>query len=238
MQQQERDLISGLFDRLKPFESQPRDGEVEQFIWDRASKQPASAYLLVQTVLVQEQALKAAQERIAELEAKVAAAAPQPEAGFLGSAPKIGPWGAPRASVPQTSVPQTSVPQATGAPAPAASMVPSTRSPMQAAVSPQQQPAAGGSFLRTAMMTAAGVAGGALLFEGIRGLMGSNPGPFGGQSQAALGGTTDPTPPELLPPNSSMQQQQAFADDQAGADDYDTASLDDGSGGGDDDSWA
>ena len=46
---------------------------------------------------------------------------------------------------------------------------------MQAAVSPQQQPAAGGSFLRTAMMTAAGVAGGALLFEGIRGLMGSNP---------------------------------------------------------------
>ena len=37
MQQQERDLISGLFDRLKPFESQPRDNEVEQFIWDRAS---------------------------------------------------------------------------------------------------------------------------------------------------------------------------------------------------------
>jgi hypothetical protein len=227
MQQQERDLISGLFDRLKPFESQPRDNEVEQFIWDRASKQPASAYLLVQTVLVQEQALKAAQERIAELEAKAAAAAPQPEAGFLGSAPKIGPWGAPRTSVPQT--------QAT--PAPGTSMAPSTRSPLQAAVSPQQQPAAGGSFLRTAMMTAAGVAGGALLFEGIRGLMGSNPGPFG-QQQAAFGGTTDSTPPELLPPDSSMQQQQAFADDQAGAEDYDTASLDDGSGGGDDDSWA
>lgn len=226
MQQQERDLISGLFDRLKPFESQPRDGEVEQFIWDRASKQPASAYLLVQTVLVQEQALKAAQERIAELEAKAAAAAPQPEAGFLGSAPKIGPWGAPRTSVPQTQA----------APAPGATMVPSTRSPLQAAVSPQQQPAAGGSFLRTAMMTAAGVAGGALLFEGIRGLMGSNPGPFGGQQQA-FGGTPDSTPPELLPPDSA-QQQQAFADDQAGADDYDTASLDDGSGGGDDDSWA
>lgn len=83
MQQQERDLISGLFDRLKPFESQPRDNEVEQFIWDRASKQPASAYLLVQTVLVQEQALKAAQDRIAELEAK---AAPQPEAGRFSPA--------------------------------------------------------------------------------------------------------------------------------------------------------
>ena len=225
MQQQERDLISGLFDRLKPFESQPRDGEVEQFIWDRASKQPASAYLLVQTVLVQEQALKAAQERIAELEAKVAAAAPQPEAGFLGSAPKIGPWGAPRTSVPQTQA------------APGASMVAPTRSPLQAAVSPPQQPAAGGSFLRTAMMTAAGVAGGALLFEGIRGLMGSNPGPFGGQQQA-FGGTPDAsTPPELLPPDSSMQQQ-AYADDQQGQGDYDTASLDDGGGAGDDDSWA
>jgi len=226
MQQQERDLISGLFDRLKPFESQPRDGEVEQFIWDRASKQPASAYLLVQTVLVQEQALKAAQDRIAELEARVSAAAPQPDAGFLGSAPKIGPWGAPRTSVPPTST----------APAPAASMVPSTRSPLQAAVAPQQQPAAGGSFLRTAMMTAAGVAGGALLFEGIRNLMGSNPGPFGGQQQA-FGGTSDTTPPELLPPDSSAQQQ-AYADGQQGQDDYDTASLDDGGGTGDDDSWA
>ena len=74
MQQQERDLISGLFDRLKPFETQPRDREAEQFINGFATQQPAAPYLLVQTVLVQEQALKAAQERIAELEAKTEAA--------------------------------------------------------------------------------------------------------------------------------------------------------------------
>lgn len=222
MQQQERDLISGLFDRLKPFESQPRDGEVESFIRALATQQPAAPYLLVQTVLVQEQALKAAQERIAELEAKTAGA-PAASPGFLGSAPKIGPWGAPAG----TATPRTSVP----------TTAPTTRSPLQAAVAPQQQAAGGGSFLRTAMMTAAGVAGGALLFEGIRGLMGSNPGPFG-QQQSAMGGTT---PPELMPPDSAsqQQQQQAFADDQSGAEDYDTASLDDGSGGmGDDDSWA
>lgn len=215
MQQQERDLISGLFDRLKPFESQPRDGEAESFIKGLAAQQPASTYLLVQTVLVQEQALKAAQERIAELEAKAGAAQPAP-AGFLGSAPRIGPWGAAAASeAPRTSVPST---------------VPSTRSPLQAALAPQQQPA-GGGFLRTAMATAAGVAGGALLFEGIRGLMGSNP--FG-QPQAAMGGTT---PPELLPPDAQPDQQQAFADDQAGTPDYDTAAVDDGGLGGDDDSW-
>lgn len=219
MQQQERDLISGLFERLKPFESQPRDGEAESFIKGLATQQPAAPYLLVQTVLVQEQALKAAQERIAELEAKAVTAQPA-AAGFLGSAPQIGPWGGAAASAaPRTSVPSTQ---------------PSTRSPLQAALAPQQQqqPPAGGSFLRTAMATAAGVAGGALLFEGIRGLMGSNP--FG-QQQTAAGGTT---PPELLPPASSAEQQQAHADDQAGAGDYDTAALDDGGFGGDDDSWA
>jgi len=218
MQQQERDLISGLFDRLKPFESQVRDGEAESFIKGLAAQQPAAPYLLVQTVLVQEQALKAAQERIAELEAKAGTTQPA-AAGFLGSAPPIGPWGAAAASAaPRTSVPSTA---------------PSTRSPLQAALAPQQQQQpAGGSFLRTAMATAAGVAGGALLFEGIRGLMGSNP--FG-QQQAAMGGTT---PPELLPPDSSTQQQQALADDQAGAGEYDTAALDDGGFGDDDDSWA
>jgi hypothetical protein len=218
MQQQERDLISGLFDRLKPFEAQPRDGEAEAFIKGLATQQPAAPYLLVQTVLVQEQALKAAQERIAELEAKAGTAQPA-TTGFLASAPPIGPWGAAAGgAAPRTSVPSTA---------------PSTRSPLQAALAPQQQqqPPAGGSFLRTAMATAAGVAGGALLFEGIRGLMGSNP--FG-QQQAAMGGST---PPELLPPDSSTQQQ-AFADDQAGAVDYDTAAADDGGFGGDDDSWA
>lgn len=218
MQQQERDLISGLFDRLKPFESQPRDGEAESFIKGLAVQQPAAPYLLVQTVLVQEQALQAAQARIAELEARAGTAQPA-AAGFLGSAPQIGPWGGAAASAaPRASVPSTA---------------PSSRSPLQAALSPQQQqPQAGGSFLRTAMATAAGVAGGALLFEGIRGLMGSNP--FG-QQQTAAGGTT---PPELRPPDSSAQQQQALADDQAGAGDYDTAALDDGGFGGDDDSWA
>ena len=70
MQNQERELITGLFGRLQPFESQPRDAEADALIRDLAARQPASAYLLVQTVLVQEQALKAAQERIAELEAK------------------------------------------------------------------------------------------------------------------------------------------------------------------------
>jgi len=211
MQSEERELITGLFGRLQPFESQPRDGEAEALIKESVARQPAAPYLLVQTVLVQEQALKAAQERIAELEAK-AGAAPA-ASGFLGSAPKIGPWG-----------------PSGGAAAPTAPRppVPSTRSPLQAAVAPQQ--GGGGGFLRSAMATAAGVAGGALLFEGIRSLMGSNPGPFG-QAAAAQ-------PAPLLPPDS----QQALADsnpmpDDLRGEDYDTEAYDDGDTGGSDD-WA
>ena len=220
MQSQERELITGLFGRLQPFESQARDPEAEALIREGVQRQPASPYLLVQTVLVQEQALKAAQERIAELEAK-ANAAPA-ASGFLGSAPKIGPWGAA---------------QPAAAPPPPPSPVPSTRSPLQAALAPQP---AGGGFLRSAMATAAGVAGGALLFEGIRSLMGSNPGPFG-QAAAAQ-------PAPLLP----QDGQQALDDNPMPADlrnddrssDYDTAAYDDsdsdvgGDMGGSDDDWA
>jgi uncharacterized protein len=192
MQPQERDLILGLFDRLRPFDSQPRDPEAERLIADGVARQPSTPYLLTQTVLVQEQALKAAQERIAELEAKTGDA---PASGFLSSAPKIGPWGA----------------------APAA---PSTRSPLQAAVAPQPA-GGGGGFLRSALTTAAGVAGGALLFEGIRSMLGHNPGPFSTAAAAS----------PLMPPDSLPQDQLSSVDlaqDDGAADDYDMASNDGG----------
>lgn len=246
MQAQERELIAGLFGRLQPFESQPRDPEAEALIKDFMARQPAAAYLLVQAVLVQEHALKAAQDRIAELEAAAKEAPPAGAPSFLGSAPKLGPWGA-AAAAPRSSVP-TTAPAPVASAAPMAPPAPQTRSPLQAALSPQAG-GGGGGFLRTAMMTAAGVAGGALLFEGIRGLLNNSSSPFG-QAQAA-----QPSP--LLPPDSMPQQQQAWSDttpadnqnlpdnqyqpddqsqqDQQYQDDYDTASLDDG---GSDDNWA
>ena len=237
MQNQERELITGLFGRLQPFETQPRDAEAEALIRDLAARQPASSYLLVQTVLVQEHALKAAQERIAELEAKVAAApAAAAGGGFLDNAPKIGPWGA-APSAPSAAQPPA--PPAQGLRPSVPSSVPSTRSPLQAAVA---QPPAGGGFLRTAMATAAGVAGGALLFEGIRNLMGGSSNPFsqGGSSQQAAvpQAPSELTPPDTLQSTPSDQQYQDQAYDQSSdsGGDYDTASYDDG--GGDDDSWA
>ena len=54
MQAEERDLIIGLFDRLRPFDSQPRDPEAERLIADGVARQPSTPYLLTQTVLVQD----------------------------------------------------------------------------------------------------------------------------------------------------------------------------------------
>ncbi|MBS0539497.1 MAG: DUF2076 domain-containing protein [Proteobacteria bacterium] len=199
MQPEERDLIGGLFGRLKPFENQPRDPDADRLIGSAIASQPGAPYLLVQTVLVQEQALKAAQDRIAELEAKTAAA---PAPGFLASAPKIGPWG--RASVPST---------------PAAS---------PAAAPPQAQMGGGGGFLRQALTTAAGVAGGALLFEGIRNMLGHNPGPFGASSANAM---MPPMPSDTF---SSTGSSADLAQDDGAADDYDLAADDSGNSGFDD----
>ena len=175
MQAQERELIAGLFDRLRPFESQPRDPEAEALIRESVARQPASPYLLVQTVLVQEQALKAAQERIAELEAE-------------GRAPSA-PSGLPRQRAARSD--------RGAAPAqPAAACVRAVSHARDALAAAGGAVAAawrGGGFLRSALATAAGVAGGALLFEGIRNMMGSN--------ARARSVRRWPEPSPLLPPD-------------------------------------
>ena len=61
--------------------------EAERLIAQLVQRQPAATYLLAQTALVQAQALKAAQDRIAELERQAPA---KQDSGFLGSAPRIG----------------------------------------------------------------------------------------------------------------------------------------------------
>jgi hypothetical protein len=195
MQQQERDLVAGLFDRLQQFENQPRDPEAERLIANYVSRQPSAVYLLTQTAIVQEEALKQAKARIAELESKAS------ETSFLGSAPKIGPWGsAPRA------------PQAPAAPAPWQA----APAPPQAAPYAQQAPmgtpaGGGGGFLRTALTTAAGVAGGALLFQGISSMFGHS------TSQALANPAINPS--SLLPPDQVPSSD--YGQDIAAAGNYD-----------------
>lgn len=93
MTPEERQLLGGLFERVREAaQGQQRDAEAEAFINNAVKAQPYAPYLLAQTVLVQEDAMKGAAQRIEELEAQVRelearAAAPAPQqaaGGFLG----------------------------------------------------------------------------------------------------------------------------------------------------------
>ena len=86
MSPEERQLLTGLFDRIRGAANTPRDQEAEALIQDATKAQPYAPYFLAQTVLVQDQALRAANDRLQELEGKVkegqAASGPRP-GGFL-----------------------------------------------------------------------------------------------------------------------------------------------------------
>lgn len=179
MTPEEQDLIQGLFNRLRSSEPAVKDREADALIARGVQTQPSAPYLLVQTVLVQEHALTNAQARIAELEkALEEAKREQPSrqtagsSSFLGGLISGGPWG--RKSEDAQPQPQRQ---------------PIWNNPTQTGHTPagvlatygQPQayaPPANGGFLRSALTTAAGVAGGALLFQGISNLIGHNAGPF------------------------------------------------------------
>src|ERR1700761_222248 len=68
MTPQERQLVDDLFDRLGTTASAPRDPEAVAAIAQGLRKAPNAVYALVQTVLVQDEALRRANSRIQELE--------------------------------------------------------------------------------------------------------------------------------------------------------------------------
>jgi uncharacterized protein len=181
MTPQENDLVAALFERLAGLEGQPRDPEAERLITQGLTRAPHAIYPLVQTVLLQEEALKRANARIEELEAKTSGEPQAPAGGFLdnmrGALFGRGPGGPgdARGSVPSVrpgGVWNTA--QAGAAAAPPAFQPgagPAMAGPMGGG---------GGSFLGTAAAAAVGTIGGSLLFNGIRNLMGGgHPAAFG-----------------------------------------------------------
>src|SRR5213596_1657864 len=83
MTPEERNLVIQLFDRLTTLEDAARDSEAERLIKDGLRQAPNAPYALVQTVLVQDEALRRADARIRELESQ--GTAPASDSGFLGS---------------------------------------------------------------------------------------------------------------------------------------------------------
>ena len=171
MTPEERNLVIELFDRLATLEDAARDPEAERLIRDGLRQAPNAPYALVQTVLVQDEALKRADARIRELEGEPGAESAARDTSFLGGVREslvrptrgarlgaVGAAGARRRRACRR-------PGAAGAPAMPAGFGPGSAPPTP-----------GGSFLGTAAAAAAGVIGGSLLLGGIRSMMG---GPHG-----------------------------------------------------------
>jgi uncharacterized protein len=185
MTPQERQLVDDLFNRLARMESAPRDSDATAAIALGLRDAPNAVYALVQTVLVQDEALKRANDRIAQLEAGGAAAQNQ-SGGFLDSM-RDAVFGQ---NQPHGSVPNVRPPEIASRPVWNSGQV------MQQAQSPEHydqgsygapQPpmGGGGSFLGTAAAAAAGMVGGSLLLGSIRSMMGGNRHGFG--DAAAMG---------------------------------------------------
>jgi len=158
MDRNDQKAIEGLFTKLAQVEQQSgqRDVEAERFIQQRVGEQPGAPYYMAQTIVVQDQALEAAQRRIEELEAQVAPGGQSQGGGFFSSI-----FGS--SSPPSSRAPRPSPHRGT-APAP---------SPWGNR-GQQEPPPRGGSFLAGAAQTAMGVAGGVLLGNAIMGMMDGN----------------------------------------------------------------
>ncbi|MBR1203192.1 MULTISPECIES: DUF2076 domain-containing protein [unclassified Bradyrhizobium] len=193
MTPQERQLIDDLFDRLAKLENAPRDGEAMSAIMQGLRSAPNAVYTLVQTALVQDEALKRAHDRIQELEAAVGQQQPaqQQGGGFLDSM-RDAIFGQgqqqPHGSVPPVRPPDVGGSRPVWNSGQAMQQAGGYGQPPQQYGQPQygqpyggQQPppfgggapgGGGGSFLGTAAAAAAGVVGGGLLLSSIRGMMG------------------------------------------------------------------
>ncbi len=173
MTPQERQLVAELFDRLASLESSPRDPDAERAIADGLARAPHATYALVQTALVQDEALKRAHARIEEFEGRGQDEAPR--AGFLDNM-RDALFGRDerRGSVPPVRQGGLGSSGAWGQPAGASMGMGPGMGPAPMGPAPIGM---GGSFLGTAAASAAGVIGGAMLLNGIRSMFGH---PFGG----------------------------------------------------------
>jgi len=167
MTPEERQMLTGLADRIKSAPTQQMDEEAAALIRDLVQVRPDTAYILAQTTLMQDFALRTAQAQMADLQRQLAEARPAPAASggsFLGglfgggaSVPAAGnPWVRPQTAYAQPAYAQP------------------------AYAGPVLQPSQTSGFLQNAAQTAVGIAGGMLLFQGMESLFSGHSGGFGG----------------------------------------------------------
>ena len=155
MNLQEREQLTTFLQQLAQAQAGDKDEEVQAMIASTFVRQPDAVYLVVQRALLLDAALQDAQSQIAQLKEQLAQQRPAaPVPGFLDATI----WG--RQPSPAFSAPVTSS-------TPVQAVEPATFAPPARGF---QAP----SFLSNMATTAAGVAAGAVLFQGINSLVGSH----------------------------------------------------------------
>lgn len=193
MTPQEAQMLQDLVNKVESTQLTEKDPDAEALLTDGLARDPDALYKLAQTVLVQNLALNQARSQIDQLRKQPVPQQQQPAraTSFLGGlfhrdpAPPPAQYQSPQYAPPQYQA----VPQYPAAPPPG--YVPAGYAPAGYAPAPGYGPAPGGagSFLRSAATTAAGVAAGALAFEGIESLIhGGHGGFMGGGYEPGFGG--------------------------------------------------
>lgn len=161
----ERTMLQDFLGKLTSAKNISKDAEAEALIKRAIAAQPDADYLLVQNILLMQHALTELSQKVEHLEAKLQnAPTAQPQNSFLGEQSEN--------AVKSYFTKPSSQSQAVAPTRPA--YQPNRRQGYQAYQNqaPQQyqtpqQSSGMGDFLRSAGTTAAGVAGGMLLFEGV-----------------------------------------------------------------------
>ena len=187
MTPQEEQLLNSLVQRINQTELEEKDQDAEALLNRSLASNPDAIYILAQTVLVQNIALEQAKAQVAQLQQQVQPARqPAHATSFLGSLlGRRESEPAPGAQPPPYQPVNASYVQ----PVPPPQQYVQTQVPQ-----PQYVPVSAGppSFLRGAVQTAAGVAAGALAFEGVESILhGFGHPAFGGGSPGLMGGGFD-----------------------------------------------
>src|SRR6266567_1850346 len=172
---QEQQLLTQLTQRINQTPLQEKDPDAENLLGHELGSNPDAVYMLAQTVLVQNIALEQAKAQVTQLQQQLQQARqPAHATSFLGrllgdrdpEPPPPQPQQAQNQQGQFQQPPYQPVPQYTQAPPQYAPVPPQYGQP-------QYVPVQGGqpSFLRGAMQTAAGVAAGALAFEGVESIL-------------------------------------------------------------------
>lgn len=177
MTPQEQQLLNSLVERVNQTQLQEKDPDAEALLNQQLGGNPDALYVMAQTVLVQNIALEQAKAQVAQLQQQAQQQRPQPAhtTSFLGRL--LGE----REEEPPTPQPPPYQPVNTQYGSQYAQPAPQYAPPQYQ--QPQYAPVSYGqpSFLRGAMQTAAGVAAGALAFQGVEAILhGMGGGGWGG----------------------------------------------------------